>query len=257
MPSQPVNDSASHDCALNILYQDADVVAIDKPSGLLVHRSRIDVRTHEFAMQKLRDQIEQPVFLVHRLDRPTSGVLLFALNKDAARGLSDQFVNRTVGKSYRAIVRGHTPDQGQWEEALLEKPDRLSDMNARRDKAPQPAITRFTTVGRREIPFSTGKYPNSRYSEVIVEPLTGRKHQIRRHFNHMAHPIVGDTTYGDRRHNLLFRERLGVHRLLLVAETMQFRHPSTSQPIRISAPVGEEFEKARQQLDRFDESQET
>ena len=192
------------------------------------------------------------MFLVHRLDRPTSGVLLFALNPTAARVLSEQFADREVKKSYRAIVRGHPPVQGRWEEALVEKPDRISDKRAQLDKAPQPATTEFATVRRWEIPFSTGKYPNSRYSELTITPLTGRKHQIRRHFNHMAHPIVGDTTHGDRRHNRLFRERLGVSRLLLIAQSLQFRHPSNRQPIKVSAPLGVELTTALQQLGRLD-----
>lgn len=210
------------------------MVAVHKPAGLLVHRSRIDVRATEFALQTVRDQIGKPVFLVHRLDRPTSGVLLLALNSTVARNLSEQFANRQVIKTYRAIVRGHADDQRLWDEPLLEKPDRISDKQARPNKLPQPAVTRFTTLRRWQVPLSTGKYPNSRYSELKVHPMTGRKHQIRRHMNHMAHPIVGDTTYGDRRHNRLFVEHLGIKRLLLVAESLQLNHPLTNEALKIT-----------------------
>ena len=236
---------------MEILYQDNDIVAINKPAGLLVHRSRIDVYAKEFAMQKLRDQIGKPVFLVHRLDRPTSGVLLFALNSESAKHLADQFAIRTVSKTYRAIVRGHTPDSGRWEEALLEKHDLISDDQADENKLPQPAVTEFQTLSRWVVPFSAGKYKSSRYSQVAIHPLTGRKHQIRRHFNHMAHPVVGDTTHGDRRHNRLFREQFQVPRLLLIAEKIQFVHPTTQATIKLAAPLGTEFEMALSQLERF------
>ncbi len=236
---------------LTVLYRDADIVAIDKPAGLLVHRSRIDTRATEFAVQRLRQQLNQPVFLIHRLDRPTSGVLLFAFHKNAARALSQQFAERRVKKTYRAIVRGHTCDQGCWEEALVEKHDRMTDHNAQPNKPAQPATTCFETLRRWEVPFSAGKYPNSRYSEVVFRPLTGRKHQIRRHCNHFAHPIVGDTSHGDRRHNRLFRERLGVSRLLLVAEKLCFNHPVTNTRIEVKTPLGSAFENAVRGLEEF------
>ena len=236
---------------MDILYQDDEIVAINKPAGLLVHRSRIDVHANEFALQTLRDQIGKPVFLVHRLDRPTSGVLLFAFNRESARHLANQFANRSVSKSYRAIVRGHTSDSGRWDEPLIEKLDQISDDQADANKAPQSAVTEFATITRWEVPFSSGKYANSRYSEVTIKPLTGRKHQIRRHFNHMAHPIVGDTTHGDRRHNRSFRENFQVSRLLLVAQQIEFIHPVSKANMNIVASLGSEFEFALQQLNKY------
>ena len=238
--------------ALKILYQDEALIAIDKPPGLLCHRSRIDKRATEFAVQKLRAQIDHDVFLIHRLDRPTGGVLLFALDSHVARLLSEQMARREMIKHYRAIVRGHPPCQGRWDEALQEKPDRKADKLATKGKAPQPAITEFQTVQRWEIPFSVGKYPTSRCSEVLVRPLTGRRHQIRRHFNHMAHPIIGDTSHGDRRHNRLFREQLGVTGLLLFACQIEFRHPTGQHWLKISAGPNPTFQNARQKLNQQD-----
>ena len=222
---------------LNIIYQDDSIVAIDKPVGLLVHRSRIDVHAKEFALQMLRDQIGQPVFPVHRIDRPTSGVLLFALNSNIARELCVQFENRTVTKTYNAIVRGHPPANGHWDEPLLEKLDPIVDRNAGSNKPPQAAVTEFKTLRSWTVPYSTGKYKTSRYSLVEVHPLTGRKHQIRRHFNHMAYPIIGDSTYGDRRHNRLFREHLGLRRLMLVARQLKLVHPVTQLELSIDATM--------------------
>ena len=220
---------------LDILYRDEDLVAIDKPPGLLVHRSRIDVHAREFALQMLRNQIGQAVYPVHRIDRPTSGVLLFALNPEVARSMCRLFEGRNVSKTYIAIVRGHPPESGRWDEPLVEKQDRIVDALAYKQKEAQPAVTEFTSAGRWTIPHSTGKYEQSRYSLVEVRPLTGRKHQIRRHFNHMAYPIIGDTTYGDRRHNRLFRSLFGIRRLLLVAYTLGFIHPVSGEPILIAA----------------------
>ncbi|QEG23631.1 pseudouridine synthase [Mariniblastus fucicola] len=233
---------------LTILYRDDHFVAIDKPAGLLVHRSKVDVYAREFALQMLRDQIGQPVFPVHRIDRPTSGVLLFALNKDSARAVSAQFADREVSKMYLAIVRGRTAKTRHWDEPLVEKQDRATDAKARKDKPAQSAITEYRTLESWTVPFSAGKYPQSRYSLVEARPLTGRKHQLRRHFNHMANPIVGDTTYGDRRHNRLFREQFGVMRLLLVAKAFSFVHPVTDVVVDIEADPGVEFEQALSSL---------
>lgn len=235
---------------LPILFQDDHLVAINKPAGLLVHRSRVDVHATEFAVQMLRDQIGQLVYPVHRIDRPTSGVLLFALDKDCARVLAGQFAERAVGKNYLAIVRGRTPESKCWDEALVEKHDPATDSKARKDKEAQPAVTEFNTLQSWTVPFSAGKYPQSRYSLVEARPLTGRKHQLRRHFNHMSNPIVGDTTYGDRRHNRLFRDKFEVQRLMLIAKRIQFAHPVTGEKIKLEAENGIDFEKAISMLDR-------
>ena len=234
---------------LTILHQDQHLVAIDKPAGLMVHRSRIDVHARQFALQMLRDQIGQKVFPVHRLDRPTSGVLLFGLNSEIAKALSRQFEARTVHKTYTAIVRGIPPQTGIWDEPLLEKPDPIVDAMADKNKPAQPAVTHFETIRSWEVPFSTGKYPHSRYSLVKISPKTGRRHQIRRHFNHMAHPVIGDTSHGDRRHNRLFRERFGSKRLLLVASSITLIHPEFDTPMKIKANLGLDFEHAITQLD--------
>lgn len=240
----PIPATTSAPTALPILFQDQHVVAINKPAGLLVHRSRVDVRATEFAMQKLRDQIGQPVYPVHRIDRPASGILLFALSTETARHLASQFANRTVRKSYVAIVRGKAPQSATWDEALLEKHDPLTDGKAKKDKPAQAAVTEFETLETWTIPFSAGKYPTSRYSLVTAKPITGRKHQLRRHFNHMAHPIVGDTTYGDRRHNRLFRETLSVTGLMLMAKQLRFKHPVSELEIEIEADLDPRFTDA-------------
>ncbi|MFK8011690.1 MAG: tRNA pseudouridine(65) synthase TruC, partial [Marinicellaceae bacterium] len=226
---------------LPILYRDDYIIAIDKPSGLLVHRSLIDKRETQFALQMTRDQIGQYVYPVHRLDKPTSGVLLMALSTEIARQLTIQFSQKKVSKKYLALVRGHTNSQGIIDYALKEELDRMTDRKAQQDKAAQEAITEYKTIWKGEVPIAVGRYSSARYSVVSLTPKTGRKHQIRRHMKHIFHPIVGDTTHGDGKHNAMFREQFGLSRLLLVAKQLSFEHPVTGQSITLNAPFGEEF----------------
>lgn len=233
---------------LTILYQDEYIVVIDKPSGLLVHRSMIDKRETRFALQMTRDQIGQYVYPVHRLDKPTSGVLMMALSSEIAAKLTEQFTLKQVQKEYIALVRGYPEDEGTIDYALKEEQDKMSDKKARQDKQAQEAITHYKTLWKGEINVPVGRYPTARYSLVKLTPETGRKHQIRRHMKHIFHPIVGDTTHGDGKHNTMFRERFDLSRLLLVAKEIRFEHPVGGEPLTISAPLGEEFERILGQM---------
>lgn len=216
--------------ALEILFEDEHVIAVNKPSGLLVHRTRISEDT-EFLLQKLRDQIRQKLFPVHRLDRGTSGVILMAKDQTAAAFLGEKFRSREVDKSYLAIVRGFTEDIATIDYALTTEkhPGRL------------PAITHYRTLGQSEIPVQIGRYPTSRFSFVTVHPETGRFHQIRRHFSHLRHPVIGDKKHGDVKHNRFFREEWQIQRLLLHASSITFPHPETHTQVRIGAPLPEAF----------------
>ena len=222
---------------LEILYQDDNMAAINKPSGLLVHRSMIDKYETEFAVQQTRDQIGQRVYPVHRLDKPTSGVLLFGLNSDAARQLTEQFAARTVAKNYLAVVRGYTQEQETIDYALKEEQDKMTDSAAEKDKAAQPAITAYTRLQTIELDYPVGRYQTARYSLLSVQPKTGRKHQIRRHMKHIFHHIIGDTTHGDGKHNQLFRDNFDCHRLLLHSNTLRIKHPCTGNDLIIQAPL--------------------
>jgi tRNA pseudouridine65 synthase len=233
---------------LEILYQDEYVVAINKPSGLLVHRSWLDTHATEFAVQKLRDQIGQHVYPVHRLDRPTSGVLLFVLDKDCARHLMQQFIDQTTEKRYLALVRGYL-DQGILDYPLNYQYDKIADKNADTNKPPQEAITEYHCLGKTEISIPVGRYTSSRYSLMSLTPKTGRKHQLRRHMKHLRHPIVGDTSHGDGKHNTMFREHFAIHRLLLHAEYLSFIHPYTEQKIEVHAPLTGDFLRVLSDID--------
>ncbi len=233
---------------LEIIYQDDYIVAINKPSGLLVHRSLIDKRETRFAIQILRDQIGQYVYPVHRLDKPTSGVLLFALNKEVARALSEQILAHGFSKEYLAVVRGHIEEEGLIDYPLKEVLDKMTDAKARQDKPAQDAVTAFEKIDQVELPFAIGRYATTRYSLVRLKPRTGRKHQLRRHMKHLLHPILGDTKYGRNEHNCFIREEYDAHRLLLHANSLTFIHPVLEKEIVLRAGLDETFTRVLEKM---------
>ena len=222
---------------LTILYQDEHLVAVHKPSGLLVHRSALARGETEFLLQRLRDQLAKRVYPVHRLDRPTSGVMVFGLSSEAAALLSEGFSERQVEKRYLAVVRGKAPEQERLDYPLREE-------DGTRPKAEMPAMPAMTDIRRLdsvELPVQVDRYPVARYSLVEARPLTGRRHQIRRHLSRRGYPIIGDANHGRGRHNRYFAERFGQGRLMLAATKMAFRHPVTGEPLTVSAAPEESF----------------
>lgn len=228
---------------LEILYQDDSLVVVNKPSGLLVHRSMIDRHETRFAMQMVRDQIGRHVYTVHRLDKPTSGVLVFALSSDVARRMMTLFNSAAVNKHYLAVVRGYCDEAGVIDYPLKEQLDKIADASAQQDKAAQVAVTRYQRLATAELPHPVGRYATARYSLVQLQPDTGRKHQLRRHMKHIFHPIVGDTTHGDSRHNRFFRQQFECHRLLLAATRICFPHPVTGEWLDVCADPGADFQR--------------
>lgn len=215
---------------LEIVFEDAHYVAVNKPHGLLVHRTRIAEEKKEFALQLIRDQLGYHLFTVHRLDRGTSGVLLFAKNPEVAALTVKAFEERQLDKCYYAIVRGYSPPEGTIDSPI--RPDK-----DHKHKAPQDAITHYRQLATVTLPIPVGRYETSRYSLVEVKPETGRMHQIRKHFAHIRHYIIGDKRHGDWRHNKMFLEELASPSLLLHAATLSFIHPFTQKPVRIEAPM--------------------
>ncbi|MBS6027466.1 MAG: tRNA pseudouridine(65) synthase TruC [Haemophilus pittmaniae] len=228
---------------LEILYQDEVLVAVNKPAGMLVHRSWLDTHETRFVMQTLRDQLGRHVFPIHRLDRPTSGVLLFALDSETANLLCQQFAEKTMEKSYLAIVRGYLLGEGRIDYPLKPRLDKIADKFAETDKQPQPAITDYCGLQIVEMPYAVGRYATSRYSLVRLFPQTGRKHQLRRHLKHIFHPILGDTQYGDLHQNRALTTHCGVNRLFLHAEMLRFCHPYSHEMVEIRADVDEQWQK--------------
>ena len=233
---------------LDILYRDEHIIAIDKPSGLLVHRSEIDRHETRFAIQILRDQIGQWVWAAHRLDRGTSGVLLFALSTEMASTLGKQFEAGTVEKKYLAVVRGHPPESGEIDHPLSRQRDDREWKGDRSSDEAQSALTRYRRLACIELPVEVDRYPSSRYALVEAEPLTGRRHQIRRHLKHVAHPIIGDATHGTGIHNRFFAEAFACPRMLLACTSLTFDHPASGERVQIKAPVSGSFAATLAQL---------
>ena len=219
-------------CMLEILYQDDYIVAINKPRDLLVHKSFIASDIQEYAIQILRDQIGQYVYPVHRLDRKTSGVLLFALNKEVLKQLNDCFATRKVEKKYIAIVRGYTADEETIDYALTNDSGQL-----------QEAKTYYQTLQRVEVDIAFGKHPTSRYSLVEAYPETGRQHQLRKHFKHIFHPILGSRPHGCNKQNKLWLDQFGLSAMLLHAVELTFEHPITQEVVHLTATIDEQYEK--------------
>ena len=233
---------------MDILYQDDHLIAVNKPAGLLVHRSKIDRQETRFALQMIRDQVGRRVYPVHRLDKPTSGVLVFAFSPEMARLLTEAFARRAVTKTYLAVVRGYIDAHGVIDYPLKERFDKTTDARARRDKPAQPAVTVYRRLAQVEVPVAVGRYPTSRYSLVEARPETGRMHQIRRHMKHIFHPIIGDGKHGEGRHNRFFSTRYGSNRLLLAATELSFTHPFSQKALRLVAPLDGPFTAVIDQL---------
>lgn len=236
------DDSEEQAPEIEILYEDEHLVAIHKPAGLLVHRSYLARRERFFAMQLTRDLVGCHVFPVHRLDRPTSGVLLFAKSSEVANALCEQFASHTVEKQYLALVRGNMHESGILDYALKVELDELGDKNADPNKAAQEAVTAYEPLLNTEIPYQSGRYSTSRFALVRLSPKTGRKHQLRRHMAHLRHPIVGDTTHGDGKQNAFFREHFSINRLWLIAKKLTFTHPITQTRLSIETELESEWE---------------
>nr|WP_244861067.1 pseudouridine synthase [Aromatoleum petrolei] len=226
---------------LPILYRDDFLVAVHKPSGLLVHRSVLDFHEERFAVQILRDQIGRRVHPVHRLDKGTSGVLLFALDRETAALASGAFERQEVRKTYLAVVRGHPVGEGLIDHPLTRRFDDAERRPDSEDAPAQGAVTRFHRLATTELPYQVDRYPTSRYALVELSPETGRRHQIRRHLKHISHPIIGDATFGKGRHNRLFAQLFGVSRLLLACTRMQLTHPRSGTALDLSAPLAHDF----------------
>lgn len=231
---------------LDILYRDEHLIAIDKPAGLLVHRSDIDRHETRFAVQLLRDQIGRRVHPVHRLDKGTSGVLLFAFDAETTRRLGRQFEHDEVRKTYLAVVRGWPPEAGIIDHPLSRQFDDYG--RTLPEAEAQNALTRYRRLATVELPHAVERYPTSRYALVALEPLTGRRHQLRRHMKHIAHPVIGDATHGKGRHNRFFQQQFDCPRLLLACVEMRFLHPYGDEELTIRAPVGDRFEEVIDRL---------
>ena len=234
--------------SLAILYQDEYIVVINKPHGLLTHKSKIARDVVGSAMENLRDQLGQWVYPIHRLDRPTSGLLVFALSSEVAQQMHCHLAEGAWNKMYHAVVRGYSVPHTYIDHPLRKRYDRMSDGKIQNPNLIQSAQTHVQTLAQIELPIPVGAYATTRYSLVRAIPVTGRRHQIRRHLAHITHPIVGDTTYGRTEHNRFFKQHFQSHRLLLAATHISFPHPIKEHKIDLYAPLTGSFADVCQQL---------
>ena len=217
---------------LEILYKDESLVAVNKPHDLLVHRSAYAGIADIYAIQELRNQLGQRVYPCHRLDRKTGGVLLFALSTQVNSLMQQQFAQNMVKKKYLAIVRGYTDDSGTINYSLTNDKGKT-----------QEAITKYKTLNKVELDIPFGKFKTSRYSLVELNPQTGRMHQIRKHFAHIFHPVIGDRPYGCNKQNRLFKEKFKMTTMMLHASEICFNHPITKKEVIIKANLQSEFKR--------------
>lgn len=226
---------------IQILYQDKWLVAVYKPANILVHKSPISA-DETFLLQMLRRQIRKRVYPIHRLDRPTCGVMVFALDSETLSILNQQVREQRMEKRYLAVVRGWVPQEETIDYAL-----KFED-EEKEISIVKSAITLYTLLDKAEHPIPVRPYKTSRYSLVEVTPQTGRRHQIRRHFAHIRHPIIGDVKYGDGKHNQMFREHFNSHRLLLLSSSLKFTHPHTQIPISVTTAPDSQFQDILQRV---------
>lgn len=236
-----------------ILFEDEQLVIVHKPSGMFVHRSLADRSATEFVVQHVRDQVGCFVYPVHRLDRPTSGVLMLAKSSAAAALFGSMFAERQVRKTYVALVRGHTDDTGTIDRPLVSDKGRgKSESNPL--SVPQDAETDYRTLERFEVPIAFGRHATTRCSLVEVHPRTGRYHQIRRHLAGISHPVIGDADHGDTKFNRHAQTHLGTTRLMLAAIRLEFPHSTTGYETKIDCPPEASF---RSVIDKLGEAKET
>lgn len=218
---------------LPLYYRDEWIVLAGKPAGLLVHRSD-NASDRVFMLQLLRNQLGQKVYPVHRLDRATSGVMIYALDSQTAASLVEAFTAGEIRKIYVAVVRGWVEEDMTVDYALREH----------RQAPPQDAVTCFRPLAKVEMEYPVKPFHTARYSLLECRPQTGRMHQIRRHLSHLSHPIINDTTYGDSRHNRFFRDMLQTRRMLLHAKSIEFMHPIDGQMLRVEASLPDDMRRA-------------
>ena len=222
------------DSGLRVLFRDEWLAVVDKPAGLMVHDSALARGETDFLADRLREQFACPIFLVHRLDRATSGCLLLAFDRETASTLGKTLMARDVEKDYLAVCRGWPEERFTIDHPLDGGPGK---------PLKKPAITEFERLATCELDLPSAGFATSRYALLRARPLTGRFRQIRRHLKHASHHLIGDTSHGDGRHNRTFRT-LGIHRMLLHAQRLAFAHPHDGHRVEVVAPLDVQFARA-------------
>jgi tRNA pseudouridine65 synthase len=216
---------------LEIVYEDIFCLIINKPSNLLVHHSYYARNIEEDSLSEIIKNHGIEAYPVHRLDRKTSGLILFAKKKEFVSVFQSLFEENKIEKKYLALLRGHIADSG-----IIDSPVKNDRGNYKE------AETHFTCLKHIELPIAVQPYETSRYSLVEFTPKTGRMHQLRIHANKISHPIIGDPKYGNRHHNHMFIEKFRINNLFLHAKSLEFEHPFTNEKLKIQVEVPDFWE---------------
>jgi len=231
---------------IDILHESDRWIAVNKPAGCIVHRSSLAGDDAPDLLRALRDQLGQYLYPVHRLDRPTSGVILFAKDSEYAATLQSTLQQAT--KQYVLVCRGHIDKPSVIDHPLKKIFDSPSDKRKRKrgliqTAEPQDAITHYQPIANLTLDVCVDRYPTTRYALVSATIDTGRRHQIRRHFKHISHPIIGCPKYGKSIHNRFFQETYGIGRLLLHAASLELTTEIDGR-IKIDAQPDQQFARA-------------
>lgn len=226
---------------IDVCYQDDYIIAVNKPNNVLVHHSSMarNQSNEESLVELIYNQFQKHYSPIHRLDRKTSGVLLFAKNKADVATFQKLFLENDIQKTYHGIVRGHITKSGK-----IDTPVKGRDANVHKD-----ALTYFKCLKTAELNIPVQPYENSRYSLVELFPKTGRMHQLRIHLNKISHPLIGDPKYGDRFHNRMFATKFNCDTLFLHAKILSFTHPFTKEALTITAKYPENWNEIFRHLD--------
>jgi len=211
--------------SLEIIFEDENIICVNKPNNVLVHHAFLsrNVADEDSLLQLIEKEFQMKVYPIHRLDRKTSGLILLAKEKEFVSKFQELFIAKEIDKIYYGIVRGHSP-----ETKTIDSPVKGRDANVHKE-----ALTHLKTLANTTLDIPVKPYDSSRYSLVELSPKTGRMHQLRVHSNKISHPLIGDTKYGDKNHDVMFDENFGWKNLFLHAGMLKFTHPFTAEELTL------------------------
>tara|TARA_B110000967_G_C18896539_1_gene571098 strand:+ start:89 stop:793 length:705 start_codon:yes stop_codon:yes gene_type:complete len=212
---------------LEIIFEDAYIICVNKPNNVLVHHAFLsrNVGDEDSLLQLIDKELQLKVYPIHRLDRKTSGMILMAKEKEFVSKFQELFTAKEIQKTYFGVVRGFSPDT-----KIIDSPVKGRDANVHKE-----ALTHLKTLDNITLNIAVKPYDSSRYSLVELAPKTGRMHQLRVHTNKISHPLIGDTKYGDKNHDMMFDENFGWNHLFLHAGKLEFIHPFSSEKLLLKA----------------------
>lgn len=212
---------------LEIIFEDAYLLCVNKPNNVLVHHAHHsrNVADEDSLLQLIEKELKIKVFPIHRLDRKTSGIIMLAKETMYVSKFQELFTNNEIQKTYFGVVRGYSPDS-----KTIDSPVKGRDANVHKE-----ALTHLKTLDKITLNIPVKPYDSSRYSLVELAPKTGRMHQLRVHSNKVSHPLIGDSKYGDKNHNVMYTAHFNWSNLFLHAHSLKFTHPHSQEELHLIA----------------------